>query len=521
MRFELPMRSAGLRFIFGLVALSGFALFTYRVENAFFAEKLAKIPLFGTELAIKSEPGDARFEFELGNYWLIAAQQPATAAPHFERAVFLDPYNGRYWGQFALASEQMGDVNRARNGIERALNVDSTTPELLWEAANLYSVLPDREKSLDALRRFVRSSPEQTPIAAQMGWRMTRDAGVLLDRVLPNGVNSDVSLLIALTRNVDPTASARIQVLDDPKNPFVHNLVQLASPEAKGNKPAQGPSLDLTAEREEARSKMLKLIDAKSGRDWTKTQAEIAVRQQERQDASYRARQAEKRASVQENAPIYSAGALVWRRLMSKSEDFDVRLALPYLQMLIDSDQDDACMEAWQLLVAREKRFKDLSNAGNLVLNGSFEHEILNGGLDWQYTVSDDDALAVDHRSAKEGGSSLLVNFKDKPVADAGIVQYVPVRPNAMYEFTGYLKADSLITATGPRFLVKDIDAEKPYFESDDVRGTTNWVKLAGRFTTTNSAHFVEVRIVRDAGSTLVKGRVWADAISLTRVEGN
>lgn len=146
MRFELPMRSAGLRFIFGLVALSGFALFTYRVENAFFAEKLAKIPLFGTELAIKSEPGDARFEFELGNYWLIAAQQPATAAPHFERAVFLDPYNGRYWGQFALASEQMGDVNRARNGIERALNVDSTTPELLWEAANLYSVLPDREE---------------------------------------------------------------------------------------------------------------------------------------------------------------------------------------------------------------------------------------------------------------------------------------------------------------------------------------------------------------------------------------
>ncbi len=520
MTFELSMRSGATRFTIGLLGLIVFGLITLRAEKSFFAEKLSKIPLFGTEFAIQAEPDDAGYEFELGNYWLIAAQQAETALPHFERATTLDPYNGRYWGQLALASQQAGDVDRARYALEQALRVDPTTPELLWEAANVYSVLQDKEKSLDALRRFVRSSPEQAPIAAQLGWRTTRDVRTLLDGVLPKGPASDVSLLIVLARSADPTASARIEVWDDPKDMFVHNLVQLGAPEAKINMPKE-PTLDLAAEKEKARNKMLRLIDAKSGRDWSQTVSQIAAREQQHQNASYQEKQERKRHDREEKSDLYNAGDLVWKRLMAETEKFDIHFALPYIQMLIDADQEDASIKAWDMLVAREAYLKDWTQRDNLVRNSGFEREILNGGFDWQYTFSQDEALAVDHRTAKEGVSSLLVTFKDKPVADAGIVQYVPVRPNTRYEFTGYLKADSLITATGPRLLVQDIDADAPYFESQDVRGTMNWTKVAGRFTTSLSAHFVEIKLIRDPGATLVKGQVWADAISLVPVQGN
>ena len=519
MTFEFPMRSGAIRFTIGLLALIVFGLVTLRAENSFFAENLSKIPLFGTELAIQAEPDNAGYEFELGNYWLIAAQQAQNALPHFERATTLDPYNGRYWAQLALASQQAGHVDRARYALEQTLSVDPTTPELLWEAANVYSVLPDKEKSLDALRRFVISSPEQAPIAAQLGWRTTRNVRILLDRVLPKGPVADLSLLIVLARSADPTASARIAVLDDPKDLFVHNLVQLGAPQAK-DVTSEEPTLDLAGEREKARSKMLQLIDAKSGRDWSQTEAQIAARQQQRQNASYQEKQERKRHDREENADLYSAGELVWKRLMAEPGRFDIHFALPYIQMLIDSDQEDVSIKAWDALVAREARLKGWTQPDNLVRNPSFEHEILNGGFDWQYTVSQGDALAVDHRTAREGASSLLVTFKDKPVADSGIVQYVPVRPNTRYEFTGYLKADSLIAATGPRLLVQDIDSDTPYFESQDVRGTVNWTKVAGRFTTAISAHFVAIKLIRDPGSTLVKGQVWADAISLVPVQG-
>jgi tetratricopeptide (TPR) repeat protein len=386
MTFELPMRSGTVRSVIGLLALSVFGLLTYRAERSFFGEKLSTIPLFGTELAIQSRPNDAKYEFELGNYWLIGAQQPLTALPHFERATSLDPYNGHYWGQLALTSQQVGNVDRARDALARAFSVDPTTPELLWEEANVYSVLPDKEKSLDALRRFVLSSPDQAPIAAQLGWRTTRDARVLLDGVLPHGPDSDLGLLIALVRSADPSASARIQVLDDPKDLFVHNLVQLAAPEAKESTPEE-PTLDLAAEREKARNKMLQLIGAKSGRDWLQTEAEIAARKQQLQNASYQEKQEKKRQAVEENADLYTAGDLVWKHLMAEREEFDLRLALPYIRMLVDTDQEAASIAAWNALVAREPRLQDWTQPNNLVRNGSFEHELLNGGLDWQYTA--------------------------------------------------------------------------------------------------------------------------------------
>jgi hypothetical protein len=321
-------------------------------------------------------------------------------------------------------------------------------------------------------------------------------------------------------RSADPSASARIQVLDDPKDLFVHNLVQLAAPEAKESTPEE-PTLDLAAEREKARNKMLQLIGAKSGRDWLQTEAEIAARKQQLQNASYQEKQEKKRQAVEENADLYTAGDLVWKHLMAEREEFDLRLALPYIRMLVDTDQEAASIAAWNALVAREPRLQDWTQPNNLVRNGSFEHELLNGGLDWQYTASPDYDLAIDHRVASDGGSSLRVTFKDKPVGDAGIVQYVPVRPSTRYELTGYLKSDSLIAATGPRLVVQDMDSDSPYFESQDVRGTVNWTKVTGLFTTSTSAHFVEIKLLRHPGSTLVKGQAWADAIRLEPKMGN
>lgn len=521
MTLLLPLRSVAARLLLGGTALLVFGLFAYQIENDVFAEYLARIPLFGTELATVAQPRDPKYEFQLGEYWLVA-NRPELAVPHLQRATELDPRNGRFWGQLASAYQQVGNLELARKAIDRCLIADPTTPELLWAAANLNIFLGDRDKAIVAIHRFVASSPEQLPMASQLAWRATRDAKLILEHVLPRGTNSDLALLIALIRIVDPQASARIRTFDnDPNNSFVHNLALLGAPDEEIREKNVAPKFDLEAAKEKARAEMNSLIERRTGRDLAKTQREVEAEHNRQVDLAYAARQTAKQKHVAENADVYTNLTVVWQNLMRESRTFDLHLCFPYLQMLIDSNQERAAAAAWEMVSARRKRLPGSSVAGNLINNSGFEYEILNGGLDWQYTPSENYALGIDHTNAKDGSASLLVRFENKRVADAGIVQYVPIQPDTEYTFSGYMKTDFIQTASGPRFFVQDTDAEAPYFEGKDLRGTVNWTLVEGRFRTRPTAHFVSIRIMRDPAASLIKGNLWIDTLSLSPVESS
>jgi hypothetical protein len=126
--------------------------------------------------------------------------------------------------------------------------------------------------------------------------------------------------------------------------------------------------------------------------------------------------------------------------------------------------------------------------------------------------------LGIDHTDAKDGSSSLLVRFQNSRASDAGVVQYVPVHPDTEYEFTGYMKTDSIQTVSGPRLVVKDVDAEEPYFESDDFRRNVYWTQVHGQFRTRPTAHFITIRVARNSPGTLISGNVRIDGLSLSPV---
>jgi hypothetical protein len=326
-------------------------------------------------------------------------------------------------------------------------------------------------------------------------------------------------LLISLIRIVDPEAGAQVRLFDDdPKNYFVHNLAVLGTPTESSRPRSAASAFDLRAAQEKARVDMRRLIEQKTGRDFGKTQRELEAERKQQIEQSFYASQAEKKKLLAENEDIYQGAALAWQHLMAALEVFDTRLAFPYMQLLIDSNQEDAAVNAWNMLTARQTRLKSWSVAGNLIKNPSFENEILNGGFDWQYTVSDDYALGIDHTDAKDGSSSLLVRFQNSRASDAGVVQYIPVHPDTEYEFTGYMKTDSIQTVSGPRLVVKDVDAEEPYFESDEFRRNVYWTQVHGQFRTRPTAHFVTIRVARNSPGTLISGNVRIDGLSLSPV---
>ena len=90
MNFDLRLRSASSRILLGASSLLAFTFFAFHVENTFFADFLDKIPLFGTEFAVVSQPLDPQYQFRLGMHWLVA-NQPELAVPPLERATSLNP----------------------------------------------------------------------------------------------------------------------------------------------------------------------------------------------------------------------------------------------------------------------------------------------------------------------------------------------------------------------------------------------------------------------------------------------
>ena len=81
-----------------------------------------------------------------------------------------------------------------------------------------------------------------------------------------------------------------------------------------------------------------------------------------------------------------AAAENVWNRLVGLQQAFPPQLALPYFRLLIAKQEVLAAKTAWQQLSGVDASLRPyLPSSENLVINGGFEENLLNGGFDWWY----------------------------------------------------------------------------------------------------------------------------------------
>ena len=214
-----------------------------------------------------------------------------------------------------------------------------------------------------------------------------------------------------------------------------------------------------------------------------------------------------------------SSAEEVWRRLLSLGHGFPLVDAYPYFDYLIKNHQIAAAEQVWQQLVHRDRELQTYSQPGNLIVDGGFERDFLNGGFDWRYTVIDPVQLSIDTGEFQSGSQSLRINFKGPGVDDIGILEYVPVQPNTQYHFSVYTKAQDVESASGPRLSVADAYSGESYVLTDDSLGTTGWRQQMADFRTGPQTSLLTVKAARVPGSPLIKGTFWIDDVKLVRVE--
>ena len=206
----------------------------------------------------------------------------------------------------------------------------------------------------------------------------------------------------------------------------------------------------------------------------------------------------------------------VWNHLIALNQEFSTKDAFRYFRFLIEKQEVVAAQTAWQQLAGINRSLLPyLPSRENLVVNGGFEENVLNGGFDWWYESNPHAALAIDTSEFYGGTRSLSVTFDGQNPADAGIFQFVVVKPHTEYDFSAESRTEDIESASGPRFAIVDAYTNAPYVLTDDLLGTNPWRLQQAQFQTGPNTNLVLLKIVRQPAGPLIRGKLWVDDLRL------
>jgi tetratricopeptide (TPR) repeat protein len=376
----------------------------------------SRLQLTSLERAAWLDPGNADYRDHVGRYYDLVTRDPAAALEHYRAAVALNPHSARFWFDLAGAYQVLGDTAAQTAALERAIQADSMTPDVAWEAANVYLVRGENDKALREFRVVMANDTSLDSTAIQLCWRIKPDADALLRDAVPQRADAYIAFL---------------------------TLLQI-----KG-----------------------------------------------------------------ETAGTFK----VWNALIQSHQPFERRFVYDYMRFLIQRKEVDQAVLVWQQAATLLGLSSYLPSPGNLIVNGAFSLDVLNGGFDWQYEKQSGVTLTLDRGDFHAGQRSLLIVFDGPGITDAGIYQLIPVQPNATYGLSAYYKNGELEGAGGLHLTVQDMYNHAVYYDSDELKDAGLWKPVDGKFTTGPDCKLVVLHVRRLPEGSPIRGKLWISDFHLVK----
>ncbi|HUA13866.1 MAG TPA: carbohydrate binding domain-containing protein [Verrucomicrobiae bacterium] len=175
------------------------AAYSLVVGREFLANWLGnRVELKSLKRAVWLDPGNADYRDHLGRYYDLMVRDPSTAAAYYKEAVQLNPHSARYWFDLASAEQVLGDTASQTSALEHAIEADAMTPDVAWEAANLYLVQGQDDKALREFRVVMANDPSLVSSAIQFCWRLEPDVDALLRDIVPHNADAYVAFIALL-----------------------------------------------------------------------------------------------------------------------------------------------------------------------------------------------------------------------------------------------------------------------------------------------------------------------------------
>jgi tetratricopeptide (TPR) repeat protein len=188
-----------------------------------------------------------------------------------------------------------------------------------------------------------------------------------------------------------------------------------------------------------------------------------------------------------------------------------------YFDSLVSRREVAQARSVWTALLASDSRVQRRIEPGNLIVNGDFEDNLLNGGFDWRYTKTDGVSVTMDTSIFHAGTRSLSLQFDADNISDAGIYELIPVEPAARYSLRGYMRSEELESANGVRLAATDYYSNDLLMMGEEIIGSTSWKEVSGDFTVGPETRLVKIGVVRSPSHGRIRGAVWVDDLRMEK----
>jgi tetratricopeptide (TPR) repeat protein len=227
---------------------------------------------------------------------------------------------------------------------------------------------------------------------------------------------------------------------------------------------------------------------------------------------------------------------IAWARLirnhLPEKPLMDLSVAFPYIDALLSKNRIEDAYRVW--LESREKftpqrgtvrpetqlRTDSMPNpAKNIVWNGSFEDEILDGGFDWRQQKTDGADIQIDSALHEEGSKSLRVTFHGVNIHFSHLSQILPISKAGNYQFQYYLKTENLTTDQRPYFTIESFPVpQDTLLQTDAFPSLSAWEKHSYSFKVNPGTKAIKLSLRRSPSERFdsqITGSLWLDNVAI------
>ena len=204
-----------------------------------------------------------------------------------------------------------------------------------------------------------------------------------------------------------------------------------------------------------------------------------------------------------------------WRAMVRLPEPIKIADTMPFADYLIRQHEIADAQEVWTAMARISPSLRPSTSDANLIVNGSFDEEIIPGGFSWHLEPPATKSLQLDDRELHTGTASAAFNFEGPSFLDFGFYQLVPVKPNQLYELRFDSKSQEIVSGAGPRITVDDAFTHTNLAQGSEWIGTHPWGEQSFLFTTKPDTHLLRIYVGRSPGAGLIRGKLWLDNIKM------
>jgi hypothetical protein len=194
------------------------------------------------------------------------------------------------------------------------------------------------------------------------------------------------------------------------------------------------------------------------------------------------------------------AAEQTWDRLLLFHTAFGINAAFHYLDALIRTRDVERALKIWSALV---ERFPLLvpspASSQNLVTNGNFRGDILNGGFDWRVNPVAGAVVTQELSDSGKDSRSLRIGFDgSQNLYYDSVVQFIAIQPNTHYDFAAVLSSEGIPTDSGVGLRISDAyNSAELLGSTDSLIGTAPHSEHKFSFTTGPEMRLVLLTVIR------------------------